>query len=69
VTYCPIEDGYCPDCGAVSPDGLCEDCGDETHPAGREGFDGIVDRLMFEHGLDREDAELRAEQILTEDAA
>jgi hypothetical protein len=41
----------------------------EENPAGREGFDGIVDRLMFEHGLDREEAEARAEQILKDDAA
>jgi len=69
MTYQPIEDGYCTDCGAVSPAELCDACFIEQQPAGREGFDGIVDRLMYEHGLDREEAELRAEQILTEDAA
>ncbi len=70
MTYDPLEDGYCRDCGAVSPDGLCDEClVEQQHPAGREGFDGIVDRLMFEHGLDRDEAEVRAEQILQDDAA
>ncbi len=59
---------YCPDCWCVDPNGECT-CTEDEFPSGREGFDGIVDRLMFEHGLDRDEAELRAEQILTEDAA
>jgi hypothetical protein len=70
VTYQPLEDGYCVDCGAISPESLCEECAlEQQHPAGREGFDGIVDRLMFEHGLDRDEAEARAERILEDDAA
>jgi len=70
VTYDPLEDGYCRDCGAVSPACVCDEClVEQQHPAGREGFDGIVDRLMFEHGLDRDEAEARAERILEDDAA
>ena len=60
--------GYCPDCWCVDPNGECT-CDQESHPAGREGFDGIVDRLMFELGLDRSEAETRAIAILEEDAA
>ena len=61
-------DGYCPECWAETPDGVCS-CASEELPAGREGFDGIVDRLMFELGLDRSEAEMRAIAILEEDAA
>ena len=60
-------DGYCPDCWCVDPNGECT-C-DEDFPAGREGFDGLVDRLMYEKGLDRDEAEARAIAILEEDTA
>lgn len=39
---------------------------DEQKP---EGFDALVDRLMFVMGLDRDEAENRAVQILEDDAA
>ena len=39
---------------------------DEQKP---EGYDALVDRLMFVMGLDRDEAEIRAMQILEDDAA
>ena len=63
------DEDFCADCGALLPGPCSDGCSDEINPAGREGFDGLVDRLMFEFGLDRADAETRAIEIMEEDAA
>lgn len=57
---------YCPDCGAELPGDCSEGCADEVSP---ESFDSLVDKLMNLRGMDKEEAEKLAEDILSEDAA
>ena len=59
---------YCETCGAELPGDCSQGCADEINPAGREGFDSLVDLLMA-RGYDRDEAEARAVDIMENDAA
>ena len=55
---------FCPDCGSLLPGDCSEGCADDV-----EGFDSLVDKLQALRGMDREEAEKLAEDILEEDSA